>query len=282
MKGHGRQARPRPSHGDHELTSIGPRETTGLGEFFDRQSETNEYASLKAMTRELDVAAARIVNEQAAGDVLSVGGVWDWFEWTPALGSLTVLDLSARMLDAYCPSGGVRMEGDLFDVEFPPASFDTVVFPLVLHHTPLDDWPTSQRRVRDAFARAHRWLRPGGRVVIIEYFSQSTWAAAQRAALPITKRFLRRFGQPLVVMYTQRFYEAALAEQFHTIEAQRVQPQGFNYWKWYPVFMGVRWLRVPLAVYPRLHVLTALRVDACNSDQASSSRALHRDEGAGG
>ena len=105
------------------------------------------------MTRELDVAAARIVNEQAAGDVLSVGGVWDWFEWTPALGSLTVLDLSARMLDAYCPHGGVRMEGDLFDVEFPPAR---------LRHRGLPARPPSHaaRRLADLAGPGQGCVRP--------------------------------------------------------------------------------------------------------------------------
>jgi SAM-dependent methyltransferase len=175
------------------------------------------------------------------------------------------------------------VEGDLFEVEFPGGAFDTIVFPLVLHHTPRDDWRTSEQRVRDAFARAHRWLRPGGRVVVIEYCSQAIWAVAQRAALPLTKRFLNRFGQPLVVMYTRRFYEVALADWYDEIVSQRAEPEGFNYWKWYPIFMGVRWLRVPLAIYPRLHVLTAVRYSPSGRvDQPSSSSAAQSGDGAGG
>ena len=258
------------------------RETSEVGEFFDQQIETNDYSSLKAMTRELDVAAARILKEQVAGDVLSVGGVWDWFEWTPEIDSLTVLDLSPRVLDDYCPPGAARVEGDLFEMEFPPRSFDTVVFPLVLHHTPREDWATSQRRVRDALARAHRWLRPNGKVVIVEYCSQAFWAAAQRAALPVTKRFLRHFGQPLVVMQTRRFYETSLAEHFDHVVARQPQPEGFNYWKWYPIFMGVRWLRVPLAVYPRLHVLSGeRRGQVTDIDQSSPRSEAHNGDGVG-
>jgi SAM-dependent methyltransferase len=264
------------------MTTSSPGGTTEIGEFFDQQLEMNHYSSLKAMTRELDLAAARILEEEVAGDVLSIGGVWDWFEWTPVIASLTVLDLSPRVLDAYCPAGAARVEGDLFEIEFPPRGFDSVVFPLVLHHTPRDDWATSQRRVRDALARAYRWLRPGGKVVVVEYCSQSIWAAAQRVALPVTKRFLRHFGQPLVVMQTRRFYETSLTEHFDHVAARQPQPEGFNYWKWYPVFMGVRWLRVPLAVYPRLHVFTAERHrPVTDIDQSSSSKAAHNGDGVG-
>ena len=70
-------------------------------EFFDRQQLDNQYESLKAMTRELDVDAARILNERAVGDVLSIGGIWDFFEWPEAMTSLTVMDLSPEMLKAY-------------------------------------------------------------------------------------------------------------------------------------------------------------------------------------
>jgi SAM-dependent methyltransferase len=211
--------------------------------------------------------------------VLSIGGVWDWFEWESGIRSLTVLDLSARMLASYCPPGATAVKGDLFEIEFPPAAFDTVVFPLVLHHTPLGDWRTSQARVRDALARAGRWLRPGGTVVVVEYCAQPVWAVAQRAVLPLTRWFLRRAGQPLVIMQSRRFYESALAEHFLRVDAARVLAPGFDYWKWYPVFMSVRWLRVPLAMYPRLHVLVAERppheVDLAH---ASSSRSAQSDD----
>jgi hypothetical protein len=231
---------------------------SAVGEFFDEQQATDGYSSLKAMTRELDEAAAGLVNDQVAGDVLSIGGVWDGFEWTRDVRSVTVLDLSARMLDSYCPTGATRVKGDLFEVEFAPGKFDTVVFPLVLHHTPLHNWSTSQRRVRDALARADGWLRAGGKVVIVEYCAQLIWTAAQRGALPATKRFLRRFGQPLVIMQSRRFYESVLAENYDTVVSQRVDADGFDYSKWYPIFMGVRWLRIPFVLYPRLHVLTAV------------------------
>jgi hypothetical protein len=79
----------------------------------------------------------------------------------------------------------------------------------------------------------------------------------QRAALPLTRWFLNRFDQPMVVMYTRSFYERVLTERFGSCQAHLVDPEGFNYWKWYPVFMSIRWLRVPMAIYPKLHVFAA-------------------------
>jgi Methyltransferase domain len=276
----------RPSTGRHQVTASASASTSWgtnpVGEFFDEQLDTDGYSALKARTRELDAAAARLVGRTVDGDVLSIGGVWDWFEWGPAIRSLTVLDISARMLDSYCPPGATRVEGDLFEVAFPPGRFDTVVFPLVLHHTPRDDWRTSERRIRDALARAAEWLRPGGTVVIVEYCAQTIWAVAQRVALPVTKRFLRRVGQPLVIMQSRGFYENALAERFHSVAAQRVEADGFDYWKWYPVFMGVPWLRVPFVVYPRLHVLTGTTDLRSDGDHAPSTRASQRGDGVGG
>jgi hypothetical protein len=230
-----------------------------LREFFDRQQVDNEYESLKRMTRELDVEAGRRLNAMVRGDSLSVGGVWDFFSWSDQLRSLTVLDLSHEMLKAYCPENAVGVVGDFYSHEFPDESFDSIVFPLMLHHTPQGNWRVSESRVEEAIARARRWLRKDGQVLILEYCPAPVWIAVQRALLPVTKRFLAKFDQPLVVMYSRSFYERVLTERIGPAESYRVDPDGFDYWKWYPVFMSIRWLRMPMALYPKLHLITASR-----------------------
>jgi SAM-dependent methyltransferase len=226
-------------------------------EFFDRQVRHDRYAALKEQTRALDVSAAVHLHALVRGDVLAVGGVWDHFEWMPGISSVTVLDLSTEMLDAYCPDGATAVGRDLYEVEFADASFDTIVFPLMLHHTPVASWSRSEQRVREAISRAARWLRPEGLVLIVEYCPNELVYLLERAAFPISRRFLAAFGQPPVVMYSRRFYEAVLRQQFGNAESTRIEPPGFNGWAWYPVFMAVRWLKIPLALYPKLHVLSA-------------------------
>jgi hypothetical protein len=61
----------------------------------------------------------------------------------------------------------------------------------------------------------------------------------------------------LVFMRSVAFYQRVLSQRFGSCDTRRVDPEGFNYWKWYPVFMSIRWLRVPLAVYPKLYLITA-------------------------
>ena len=234
---------------------------TSVREFFERQNGSNKYAPLKAMTRQLDQAAADVLHKSIHGDVLAIGGVWDHFDWVPAISSLTVLDLSMEMLNDYCPNGAERVEGDLYEIDFEPASFDTIVFPLMLHHTPIGNWNACEQRVVAAIARAASWLRPDGRVFIVEYCPHPVWCVAQRALLPVTRRFLATFDQPLVVMYSRSFYQRVLYDQFGSAGFERVDPPGFNYWTWYPVFMAIRWLRIPLALYPKLHVFSSYRGD---------------------
>jgi SAM-dependent methyltransferase len=203
------------------------------------------------------VEAARLLNAGVRGDALTIGGIWDFFTWGDHLTSLTVLDLSPEMLKVYCPDNAVGVVGDVYQHEFPADSFDSVVFPLMLHHTPQGNWRSCEARVEEAIDRARAWLRPGGRLFILEYCPQPAWAPVQRALLPATKWFLTRFHQPMVVMYTRAFYERVLTERFGSCGAHLVDPPGFNYRKWYPVFMSIRWLRVPMTVYPKLHVFTA-------------------------
>lgn len=228
-----------------------------LTEFFDKQQSTNQYESLKRMTQRLDRAAADYLNAEVRGDALTVGGVWDHFEWRPHLSSLTVLDMSEEMLRAYCPEGAKGVIGDLYAHEFEAGKFDSVVFPLMLHHTPKGNWRSCEGRIEEAVQRARRWLKPGGRLYIVEFCPHPAWQPLQRALLPFTRWFLERNQQPMVVMYTRAFYERVLNDAFGACESQRVSPPGFDYSVWYPIFMGVRWLKMPFAIYPKMHLFSA-------------------------
>jgi Methyltransferase domain len=238
------QARQSPSH-------------QKLREFFDRQQATNHYEALKRMTGKLDLVAADYLNTEVRGDALTIGGIWDFFAWGDHLRNLTVLDLSPEMLKVYCPPRARGIIGDLYTCEFHPGSFDSVVFPLMLHHTPQGSWRSSEARIDEAMARAQRWLRPPGRVFILEYCPHPAWYPLQRGLLPLTRGFLKAVNQPLVVMYTRGFYERMLRARFGSCEARRIDPEGFNYWAWYPVFMSIRWLKMPFAIYPKLHIFAA-------------------------
>jgi len=228
-----------------------------VAEFFDEQQKSSAYKNLKKLTQGQDRAAAQIMNGEVGGRVLSIGGVWEFFEKGPRLSELTVMDVSEQMLQSYAPAGSKAAVGDLYSIDLPAASFDSVVFSLILHHVAQGDWAQTRERVRSALARAFQWLKPGGKVFIIEACPAPAWMLPQRLLLPFTKLFLKAVSQPLVVMHERAFYENTLSELgFSRIEARRVMAPGTSDWTWFPVFMAVSWLRMPLKFYPKMHIFT--------------------------
>ena len=234
-----------------------PPNAEPLREFFDEQQATDQYSVLKSLSAELDRFAARLLNAEVRGRTLAVGGVWDHFEWRPHLESLTVLDMSERMLAAYCPANARGIVGDLYAQEFEPQSFDSVVLPLILHHTPQGSWHDCEQRIEEAIGRSSRWLKKDGRLFIVEWCPHPVWYGLERLVLPLTRRFLALLGQPLVVMYSLAFYKRVLAKHFGNVQALPVNPEGFNWWAWYPVFMSTPWLRLPFAIYPKMSLFFA-------------------------
>ena len=213
---------------------------------------------MKRLTRAQDEAAARLLNAELSGRALSIGGVWEGFAKGPGLDSLAVLDLSPEMLATYAPRGVEPIVGDLYAKEFADASFDGIVFALILHHVARGGWAECRARIREALSRARRWLKPGGRVFVLEYCPAPAWMPLQRLGLPFTKLFLRAVGQPLVVMHEVSFYEEELARAgFADVRTRRIGAPGASDWTWFPVFMGARWPKLPLKVYPKMHLIDA-------------------------
>lgn len=241
------------------MPSSDPSAPRDVARFFDEHQAGARYRDLKAMTRLQDEAVASRLNAEVQGEVLSVGGLWEGFERGPRMETVTVLDLSPRMLETYGAGSGVTpVVGDLFTQHFEAARFDTVVFALILHHVAQGGWRASEGRIVEALSRATRWLRPGGRMFVLEYCPHPAWMPLQRAALPATRRFLKVVGQPLVVMHPRSFYERNLSRVgLSEIRGEPIAPPGFDEWAWFPVFMATPWLRMPVKLYPKMHLFAA-------------------------
>ena len=132
-----------------------------------------------------------------------------------------------------------------------------IVFPLMLHHTPQGNWASARRGSSWPSTELDPGCDPTVTSSSLEYCPQSAWIPLERGLLPLTSWFLTKFKQPLVVMYPRSFYERILNRRFGSSQIDLVDPPGFNYRKWYPVFMSIRWLKVPMSVYPKMHVMTA-------------------------
>ena len=81
-------------------------------DFFKDQSG-EKYSSLKKQIELHEREIAGLLNQKAIGDVLSIGGVWEFFEWNSQLKSLTILDLSKEMLEDYAAIWTVRFQSNV-------------------------------------------------------------------------------------------------------------------------------------------------------------------------
>jgi SAM-dependent methyltransferase len=114
--------------------------------------------------RERDLLARLLPLE--AGDVLSVGAGWDVGRHLfPAPGwRLTAVDLDLNAVRYATESGQAddALVASAGELPFEPASFDVVLYRLVLHHV------AYRRPLGPVIAEAGRLLRPGGALVAIE------------------------------------------------------------------------------------------------------------------
>jgi ArsR family transcriptional regulator len=125
--------------------------------------------SLYADEREVERAMLDVLGPAPLGDVLDVGtGTGRILQLlAPNAHRAVGIDLSPAMLGiaratvdtAATPNVQVR-HADMYHLPFPPRSFDLVVFHQVLHYA---DDPAS------AVAEAARVLRPGGRVLVVDF-----------------------------------------------------------------------------------------------------------------
>jgi SAM-dependent methyltransferase len=156
---------------------------------------------------------------RAGGDVVSVGCGWHPGRHlfpAPAW-RMTGVDVNRDMVDdllarGEIDAGAVARAGEL---PYPDASFDVVLYRLVLHHV------VYQQDVQPVFEEAARLLRPGGALVVIEpglwHPVGAALALANRAGLGV-----RVHGTPDDVPLSPRALErgaaaAGLRPQLHAV-----------------------------------------------------------------
>jgi SAM-dependent methyltransferase len=104
--------------------------------------------------------------------------------------SVVGVDFSKKMLElaARFAPGMHTVYADITEVDFDPASFDAIICIYSLFHVPRDQHPA-------LFARFHRWLRPGGKVL----FTYATRDYTGQDEFEGTKEFM---GQSLFYSHT--------------------------------------------------------------------------------
>ncbi len=109
------------------------------------------------------------------GDVLDLGCGSRVYYDASQIERWTGIDLSPHLLDRVEFIGGSKpkgliqtIEGDCSHLELPDGSFDFVCAVFVLHHLARDNRKRSREIVTRTMMEAHRVLRPGGTMLVVE------------------------------------------------------------------------------------------------------------------
>ena len=112
----------------------------------------------------------------------------------PSCRQIVAVDLAEKMLERLASTANslgldnvVTEAADLRDIDLPPGSVDLIVSNYALHHLKDED-------KRALLARAHRWLRPGGKIVVADMMFGRGRTAADRRIIKAKIRALLRKG----------------------------------------------------------------------------------------
>lgn len=170
------------------MTSAQSSETERLRKIYDKQAPGFDR-QMAFFERLLFGGGREWACGQASGDVLEIAvGTGRNLQHFPAAARLTGIEFSPRMLEiakehatSVRPDADLRL-GDAQGLDFPDASFDTVVCTLSLCTIPDD---------ARAVAEMHRVLRPGGRLILMEHVG-----SPNRRVLAV-QRLIERITVPL-------------------------------------------------------------------------------------
>jgi SAM-dependent methyltransferase len=121
------------------------------------------------------------------------GGVFDYD--TSVVGHITGLDLFLDQLPpSFITPPNVRMEaGDALNIPKEDQSFDGVVMVMLLHHLVGDSVAQCQANLERAIVEAHRVLRRGGKLVIVESCVPPWFFSFEKVVFPLAVPLINKF-----------------------------------------------------------------------------------------
>lgn len=184
----------------------------------------------------------------AGRDVLDVGGGGAAAYDPAGPRSVTMLDVSARMLER-APAGVRTILADARDMRpCADASYDAALFSLSAHHIASHAPEETDAGLRAAFAEGWRVLRPGGLLLVYEPVLGPVLHAAGRAAFPLVRAALSSIGAPMVHFQSRASLSALIADATGARPSVTRAPVAGWSDPLGGVLPGV--VRLPLALYP--------------------------------
>jgi SAM-dependent methyltransferase len=219
-----------------------------VAEFWNREGAA--FTAVDGLRRSYHLEFGETLNTALSGDVLCVGGLYAHADLHSDRFSVTIVDVSEKMLSVY-ESRGARVQlGDARSLPLPPASVDHVVFPLVLHHITGRSAHESRENVLSSFREALRVLRPGGVVWAKEILVSDVIYRAELAVAPITRTLFATRRIPLVIFHSWAFYQSRLHDAgFADVSLTLSEAHQHRWYDLVRPVIGLR-LRVPRIMVP--------------------------------
>jgi len=170
------------------------------------------------------------------------GGVFDYN--VNLVSKIVGLDLFLDNLpkNFSCPPNVVMKSGSALDIPEKDNTFDGVIKVMLIHHLIGKDVESSINNVKTSIKEAHRVLKPGGKLIVVESCVPRWFYYFQKIAFPVTSRVIDKiFKHPATLQYPAHLLQKFLKEKFNEITIDKV-PLG----KWVLIYG----LKVPTILTP--------------------------------
>jgi SAM-dependent methyltransferase len=236
--------------------------TKNAGFFADNEHFAELIDSLETyrhIRRALDGAVA------GAGRLLDVGNGGVFAYDTSLAREIVGVDLCFEETPRRAGENVTLRRGDALALDEPDGAYDVVVQSGMLHHLVGSDVDSTLANVRRAVDEAHRVLRPGGRLVVMDSCVPALAFAIERRLFGALRRLARTplMSHPATLQFPLATLTDAIREPFGNVAVARI-PVG----RWTNQF-NLRW---PSALTPsRPYLFTATREPRRNASVSASA-----------
>jgi len=153
------------------------------------------------------------------------GGVFAYD--TNLVKKITAIDLFLDSLDfSKYPKNVILRQGDALNLEVPETFYDAVIFVMLIHHLVGENVKDTHENLTRCISEAHKVLKPGGKLIIVESCVPSWLYKAEKILFPISNYLISKFlTHPMAFQYTSDMVANKILEFFGECEVQKI-PKG--------------------------------------------------------